>query len=94
MTGISPLAHPAPLGAGFWTLWSSSSLSNLADGLFKVGLPLVALTVTRSPALIAGVTTALTLPWLLCALPAGALVDRLDRRQVMLLANGARTVVL
>jgi MFS family permease len=94
MSDSSPQSHRAPLGAGFWHLWSSSSLSNLADGLFKVGLPLVALTVTRSPALIAGVTTALTVPWLLFALPAGALVDRIDRRKVMLCANAARALIL
>ena len=94
MDTTSPTALPESLGAGFWRLWTSSSLSNLADGLFKVALPLVALMVTRSPALIAGVTTAFTLPWLVGALPAGALVDRLDRRRVMLCANSARALIL
>jgi MFS family permease len=82
------------LGPGFWRLWTSSGLSNLADGLVKVALPLVALRVTDSPALIAGVTTAFTVPWLVLALPVGALVDRLDRRRMMLVANAARVVVL
>jgi len=88
------LAKPHPLGTGFWQLLSSSSMSNLADGLFKVGLPLVALTVTRSPALIAGVMTALTLPWLIAALPAGVVVDRSDRRKLMLFANSGRALIL
>lgn len=82
------------LGSGFWRLWTSSGLSNLADGMFKVVLPLVALTVTTTPALIAGVTTALTLPWLMFALPVGAVIDRLDRRRAMLCANAARASVL
>ncbi len=69
-------------------------MSNLADGVFKVALPLVAVGFTRSPALIAGLTFAMTLPWLLFALPAGALVDRLDRRQAMVTANVARAVLL
>lgn len=82
------------LGGPFWGLWSSSSLSNLADGLFKVALPLIALEVTRSPLVVAGVTAALTVPWLVLALPVGALVDRFDRRRVMVAANGARAAVL
>ena len=44
--------------------------------------------------MIAGLTFALTLPWLLFALPAGALVDRLDRRRAMLVANTVRAALL
>jgi len=58
----SPHANTWSLGGSFWRLWTSSSLSNLADGLFKVALPLVALRLTDSPLLIANVTTALTVP--------------------------------
>lgn len=78
------------LGTAFWRLWGSAGLSSLADGILQVALPLVAVGLTRSPTLIAGVTFAFTLPWLLFALPAGALVDRLDRRRVMLGANAVR----
>ena len=84
----------APLGAAYRRLWASSTLSNLADGLFHIALPLVAIRVTRSPALISGLTVALTLPWLLFALQAGALADRLDRRRLMLGANLARTALV
>lgn len=82
-----------PLGASFWKLWTSSGLSNLADGVFKVALPLMAIQLTQSPTLIAGVTVAATLPWLLFALTAGALADRLDRRRLMLWANLSRAVL-
>src|SRR3954469_7972918 len=82
-------ASPAGLGAPFWRLWTSSGLSNLADGVLKVALPLVAIRYTDSPTLVAGLTFALTLPWLLFALPAGALADRIDRRASML---GAKVV--
>jgi MFS family permease len=78
------------LGPPFWQLWSASTLSNLADGLVKIGLPLVAVTLTDSPGLVAGVTLAVTLPWLLFALPAGALADRVDRRVAMVTANVVR----
>jgi MFS family permease len=82
------------LGLPFWQLWSASTLSNLADGLVKIALPLVAVTVTDSPALVAGVALAVTLPWLLFALPAGALVDRVDRRAAMVTANVARAAAV
>jgi MFS family permease len=74
--------------------WTSTGLSSLADGIVKVGLPVVALRYTRSPVLIAGLPFAFTLPWLVCALPAGALVDRVDRRRAMLGADAARAVLL
>ncbi|MFC6017114.1 MFS transporter [Plantactinospora solaniradicis] len=82
------------LGTAYWRLWTSSGLSNLADGTIKVALPLVAVGFTRSPLLIAGLTLAVRLPWLLFALPAGALADRLDRRRAMLGANTLRAVLL
>jgi len=82
------------LGRAYWRLWTSSGLSNLADGVFKVALPLVAIQFTRSPTLIAGLTFAVTIPWLLFALPAGALADRRDRRRVMLGANVVRAGLL
>jgi MFS family permease len=94
---------PDPDGSGtgrsrltpaFWRLWTASGLSNLADGIFKVVLPLVAIRFTRSPTMIAGLSLALTLPWLLFALQAGALSDRLDRRRTMLGANLVRASLL
>jgi MFS family permease len=89
-----PLVGRPPLGIAYWRLWTSSGLSNLADGVLKVALPLVAIGFTDSPALIAGLTFALTLPWLLFALPAGALADRLDRRRAMLGANTVRAALV
>ncbi|MGO4594056.1 MFS transporter [Leifsonia sp. 2TAF2] len=82
------------LGAPYAKLWTSAGLSNLADGVMKVALPLVAVRYTDSPAVIAGLAFAFTLPWLLFALTAGALADRLDRRRLMLVANGARALFL
>jgi MFS family permease len=86
--------EPGRLGVPFWQLWSASALSNLADGLVKIALPLVAVTVTDSPALVAGVALAVTLPWLFFALPAGALADRVDRRVAMVTANVVRAVAV
>ena len=80
------------LGRPFWILLTSSGISNLADGVFKIALPLLAIHYTRSPALVAGLELVRSLPWLVGALHVGALTDRLDRRRAMLWANTARVV--
>ncbi len=92
--GLAAEDGPLRLGAAYWRMWSAAGLSSLADGIVKISLPLVAIRFTRSPVLIAGLTFAVTLPWLLFALQAGALADRLDRRLAMLGANCARAGLL
>lgn len=71
------------LPANYWRLWGSSAASNLADGIFFIVLPLLAVRLTDSPLLIAGVALVARLPWLFFVLIAGALADRLDRRRTM-----------
>ena len=83
-----------PLGANYRRLWASAAASNLADGIFFIALPLIAVRLTDSPALVAGVSVASRLPWLVFALVAGALADRLDRRQTMLNVQVARFVIV
>ena len=87
-------ALDAGLGRRFWTLFSASLLANLADGIFSVALPLLAASLTRDPGLVAGVAVASRLPWLVFALLAGALADRLDRRRTMILVDAGRAVLL
>jgi MFS family permease len=82
------------LGRGFWTLFSASFLANLSDGIFQIAVPLLAIRVTTEPGLIAGVTVASRLPWLVFALVAGALADRLDRRRTMVLVDAGRVVLI
>jgi len=64
--------------------------ANLADAVMKVALVLLAARLTSSPALVAGVLTALTLPWTVAALKAGAVVDRGDRRRLLVGAEAMR----
>ena len=52
------------LGRGFWTLFSASFLANLSDGIFQIALPLLAVSLTNEPGLVAGVAVASRLPWL------------------------------
>jgi MFS family permease len=75
-------------------LWGASTVSSLGDGMYLAALPLLAATLTRDPLAVSVVTFAGWLPWLLFALPAGALVDRLDRRRVMWTVDAARALVV
>lgn len=84
----------AGLPASYWRLWTASAGSNLADGIFWIALPLLAIQLTDSPALIAGVTIASRLPWLIFSLVAGALADRLDRKRTMILVDIFRATLL
>jgi MFS family permease len=82
------------LGVEYRKLWTASTISNLGDGVTLVAGPLLAASLTRDPILVAGLTFAQTVPWLLFPLISGALVDRLDRRRVMGYADAARTTLI
>ena len=86
MARTKPAGVAAPsnqLGENFYKLWAASAISNFGDGVRLTAIPLLATTLTREPGLVAGVAFAASAPWLLFALTAGALVDRLDRRKTM-----------
>ena len=83
-------ARRVPLGRDFGKLWTAAAFSNLADGLGRVAVPLIATTLTRDPLAISAITALAFLPWLVFGLPAGMLVDRFDRRWIMAIANGIR----
>ncbi len=69
-------------------------MSTVGDGITLGALPLLATLLTNDPRLIAGVTFVSFLPWLLLALPCGVIVDRYDRKKLMVVANSARCVLL
>jgi MFS family permease len=87
-TGASAMTAP------FRRLLVAATSANLGDGLVLVGLPLVVVQVTREPALVAGISAAFSLPWLLLALQAGALADRRSRRALLVHAAAWRAAVL
>jgi MFS family permease len=83
-----------PLGATFNKLWSATLASNVADGLLKTSAPLLAATLTKDPVVIAALAAVVMLPWLFFAIPIGSLVDRVDRRKALWLANSIRFAAL
>jgi MFS family permease len=85
---------PAPdLGAPFWRLWTSSTVSAAGDGVTFVAIPLLAARLTQDPAQVALVQTAEYTSWLLLGLVAGALADRWDRLRIMASADLARAAL-
>ncbi|MFB2533225.1 MFS transporter [Paracoccus sp. p4-l81] len=69
----------------------ATSLTNLADGIALIAWAWIASLLTRDPVLIALVPVALKAPWFLFSVPAGLIVDRLDRQRLILLADLLRT---
>ncbi|MFM8954223.1 MAG: MFS transporter [Actinomycetota bacterium] len=78
------------LPGSYWRLFSSSTMSNLGDGMVAAAGPLLALSLTDDARLIAAVPFAAMLPWLILSLPAGVFIDRRDRQKIMYLANITR----
>lgn len=83
-----------PLNPDFIKLWIAYAVSNTGDGLIMVAGPLLAASLTRDPALVAGAAFAQNLPWVLFSLPSGAYVDRVDRQRLIMVINLARAAVM
>ncbi len=82
------------LGRRFGYLWATFVVSSLGDGFGYGAVPLLALFVDPHPIAVAAVAAADTFPWLVLALPAGALADRYERGRVMAVTNMGRALVL
>jgi MFS family permease len=83
--------RPAPsLGTPFRRFWWSFVISALGDGALLSAGPLLVSRETSDPALVAGAAFVTQLPFLLLSVVAGAFVDRLDRRRVVVAASALR----
>ncbi len=79
----------------FRLLWTADTASALGTSITALALPLVAVVDLDAGAFAVSALTAATwLPWLLIGLPAGAWVDRLPRRPVMLACDVVSLVLL
>src|SRR5258705_8428706 len=75
-------------------LWSGQVVSTLGSSATSLIYPLLILAITDSPGA-AGVASALrALPYLLFSLPVGALIDRWDRRRVMIVCDVLRAAAV
>lgn len=73
----------AHLGRRFWQLWTANAVSSVGDGMVIVALPLLALGQTHNAFALAAVMAAGQVPAVLAGLPIGALVDRSNRRRLL-----------
>src|SRR3989440_9549688 len=76
----------------YMLLWSGQVISSIGTQVSTLAFPLLVLALTRSPAQ-AGFAGALrALPYLIFSLPAGALIDRWDRKRVMIFCDTGRAL--
>jgi Na+/melibiose symporter-like transporter len=81
------------LGPAFANLFTANLASSLGDGIARTAIPLLGARLTHDPLLISGLAALALLPWLFFAIPAGILIDRIDRRKALALAQGVRTLL-
>jgi len=95
MTEEHYMAHSAELGtvqstgpfaplriSTYRRIWTASLLSNLGQLILGVGAAWEMTRLATSPGMVALVQTAMMLPMMLVALPAGALADMFDKRKI------------
>jgi MFS family permease len=82
------------LGREFGSLLAAVGGSGLGDGVRMTAFPLVTASVSQSPLAVSAVAVAQGVPWLLFSLPVGAMVDRWDRRAVVVRVNALRAVLV
>jgi MFS family permease len=90
MTTAAAPAPRRPLGPAFANIFTANLVSSLGDGIVRTAVPLLAVTLTHDAFLISGIAALAMLPWLLFAIPSGILIDKIDRRLAMALANTVR----
>jgi MFS family permease len=94
MSQVVDAIAPPRFGGGFRRLLASAWASDLGDGIALAAGPLLVVSQTRDPFLIALATLLQRLPWLVFGLHAGVIADRYDRRRIIVVANAARAAVL
>jgi predicted MFS family arabinose efflux permease len=78
----------------YMLLWSGQVVSTLGSSASQIVYPLLILALTASPTAAGIAGSARALPYILFSLPVGALVDRWDRKRVMIWADVGRAVAV
>lgn len=82
------------LGKSYAWLLIASAISATGDGVLLTAGPLLMLSLTSDPRIIAAAQVAVTLPFLLLGMIGGIAVDRTDRRRLMVMLHFIRSLVL
>jgi MFS family permease len=87
---VSLRRHP-----DFLKLWAGETISVLGSQVTLLAIPFIAITLLDASTFQVGLLTAVEMsPFLLVGLPAGAIVDRLPRRPVLIAADAGRALAL
>jgi Na+/melibiose symporter-like transporter len=79
----------------FLLLWSGQSISEIGSSITSLALPLAAVIVLKASAFQVGLLTAATYAsFALIALPAGAIVDRIAKRRLLIACDAARMIII
>ncbi len=78
----------------YMMLWSGQAISSIGTQVSTVAFPLLVLFLTRSPAQAGLMGAVRALPYLFFSLPAGALIDRWDRKRVMIVCDAGRAIAM
>lgn len=71
----------------FRAFWLASLASNLGTWVHEVGAGWLMTSLDGSPQMVSAVRTAMAMPIVLLAIPAGVLADRVDRRRLLLITQ-------
>ncbi|MBI3522004.1 MAG: MFS transporter [Chloroflexi bacterium] len=82
------------LGRDFWIFWSGETISNLGSSITQFAIPLLVYKLTGSALFLGIGFAAAIVPNLLFGLLIGALVDRVDRKRLMIATDLLRAVVV
>ncbi len=87
-------SKPVPLwrNGDYMLLWTGQAVSTTGSGISGLAYPLLVLALTHSPAQAGLVAAIFGLPYLIISLPAGAYVDRWNRKHVMIICDAIRAV--
>jgi MFS family permease len=94
VTSLHVVLDGGRLGGRFAKLWAASTTSALGSGLATIAVPLLVASRTNNPLVVSVSFGVAWLPWLLFALPGGVLVDRVDRRRLMILIDWVRVAAV
>jgi MFS family permease len=82
------------IGNDFWKFWTGQTISTLGSSFTSFALPLLIYNLTGSSLNLALTVVATVLPYLFFGLVIGAWVDRVNRKQLMILTDLARALVI
>lgn len=78
----------------FWLLESGQTVSTLGSNISGLAFLLLVLALTKSPAQAGFISSLRALPFFLLAIPAGAWVDRWNRKHILMLCDTGRALSL